>query len=168
MLGDFHDIRAVMEWVEIPCPPSANALFIRMRGKTIKTATYDRWISAAGWLMKAARVQSMGAARCMVEIQAKANNRRDLDNFAKPIMDLLVSMGVIRDDRMSIVREIRLTVGETTRVRVTPWSNDDGCKKMVPDAPMPNQATGTEEDRRPGNSLSVRRVSAHREPVEVG
>jgi crossover junction endodeoxyribonuclease RusA len=122
-----------MEWVQIPCPPSQNALFLTLRnGRRAKTKIYDAWINEAGWLVKAANLQKLGNAPVMIEIQAKENRRRDLGNYEKPITDLLVSLQIINDDRCAIVRKIVMTWGKHTCVRVTPW-RDDEC--LVPDPP---------------------------------
>jgi crossover junction endodeoxyribonuclease RusA len=123
-----------MEWVQIPCPPSANALFKTLTNRRrAMTGVYHAWINEAGWLLKAANLQRFGNAPVMIEIQAKENRRRDLGNYEKPITDLLVSLQIINDDRNAIVRKIVMTWGKHTCVRVTPWREDDEC--VVSDAP---------------------------------
>lgn len=46
------------------------------------------------------------AGRVEITIEVATNNRRDLDNYNKPVIDLLVSHRLIKTDRMSVVRRV--------------------------------------------------------------
>lgn len=102
--------------IDLPTPPSVNAMFANVpRVGRVKTAAYKRWITDAGWFVNAAGPfhTLTVAVRCVIEITRTNKRRRDLDNCAKPVLDLLVKMGVIADD--SLVDEIimRWRYGDT-------------------------------------------------------
>lgn len=80
-------------------PPSANAMYRNAPGKgRVKTKVYQDWIKAAGWEVA---VQNPGCISGPYHLQIsvkRASLRKDIDNFCKPVSDLLVSMGVVDDD----------------------------------------------------------------------
>ena len=82
-------------------PPSVNSLWTNVRGRgRVRTPAYDRWRKAAGWELQAQRPK---AVKGRVAIQIRASppvRKRDLDNLAKPALDLLVAHGAIEDDAM--------------------------------------------------------------------
>ena len=88
---------------ELPRPPSVNSLFRNPSRRDrkplgrIKTKAYEAWIAAAGWTLRAARPPRFTGA---YELTIAFGRRKgaDLDNFAKAIGDLLVSVHVVRDD----------------------------------------------------------------------
>lgn len=88
---------------ELPRPPSINSLWrapTKTDGKRlgrIKTKTYDTWQHKAGWALRAARAPRLFGRYALV-IEIGRRKGADLDNFAKAINDLLVSMNVVRDD----------------------------------------------------------------------
>ena len=88
--------------VRLPVPPSTNALFVTFRDRggirRAKTKEYLSWITAAGFMLNTQRPKPI-KGRIEVEIMVKRNNRRDLDNFLKAILDLLVGHSLIEDDR---------------------------------------------------------------------
>lgn len=88
--------------LECRAPPSANACFRNAAGKgRVKTKVYTDWITAAGWEIA---VQNPGCVSGPYHLQIsirRASLRRDLDNFCKPISDLLVTMGIVDDDRFA-------------------------------------------------------------------
>ena len=93
--------------LKLPLCPSTNHLNANRRdGKgRAKTTVYKAWINGAGWWLKTQPHRLIdGPVR--VSIEAPINRTRDLDNIAKPTLDLLVSKGVIQDDRW--VDELRL------------------------------------------------------------
>ncbi len=60
-----------------------------------------------------------------VEARAPDRRARDLDNLLKPILDLLVSMQIIEDDKSKIVRSITAHWSDgDPGVTVTVWSTD--------------------------------------------
>lgn len=89
--------------VNVPLPPSTNNLFATPRGKTfrVKSAQYKRWIDDAGkmLLQQGPRPDALTASLGVsIDATRPAGIRRDLDNLCKPILDLLVKMGVVMDD----------------------------------------------------------------------
>lgn len=93
--------------LNLPVPPSANNLHANSphrRGR-YKTGEYRDWIKVAGWCLIEGK-PIHGPVR--VSIVAPHNGRRDLDNHAKPCIDLLVSNGLIDSDRCKTVRHISM------------------------------------------------------------
>lgn len=100
--------------LKLPPPPSTNALY---SGRRFKTASYKAWINEAGWELKMQHWQPVKGA---FELLVQLPGRGDLDNL-KAVPDLLVSMGVIPDDRRKFMR--RLTIEPTwgpCTVTITP------------------------------------------------
>ena len=130
----FHPIfrgNAGMIEFEIPVPPSANALYAnrkygRGRGRgRVKTAAYRSWITAAGACIPVHEVTDQRPA--IIWLAVPYSGRRDLDNYAKPIMDLLTAHKVLQNDTMKWVRGISLTAVEgrkTVRVTIERIGND--------------------------------------------
>lgn len=81
-------------------PPSTNGLFLNAghRGR-IKTPRYRAWLTDAGWQLEKQKPLAM-CGDIGVEISARRpdKRKRDIDNLAKPILDLLVTHRVIEDD----------------------------------------------------------------------
>lgn len=84
--------------LDLPLPPSANALHVTVRGRRVRSARYTRWLRDVRWLML--RAPTYGRSTVEVAVAAPIDRRRDLDNVAKPLLDALVAHEVIRDDRM--------------------------------------------------------------------
>jgi len=93
--------------VSLPYPPSANAIWRNVAGKTLKSEPYRKWISAA---FANAVEQGVGTLRrqkipgrySLTILADRPDNRhRDLDNLAKPISDLLKTVGAIEDDHLA-------------------------------------------------------------------
>lgn len=82
-----------------PLPPSLNNMFVNVRGRgRIKSDRYRTWINAAGWDVKIAKAKPMhGPVRVSILLN-RPSKRSDLDNLTKPILDLLVTHGVLLDD----------------------------------------------------------------------
>lgn len=93
--------RPVAETVrlDLPFPPSINALWRRGRTGMYRSPTYMTWINAAGTalsLQKPGRID--GNYIIALELERKDNRRRDCDNLIKAVSDLLELHGVIEDD----------------------------------------------------------------------
>lgn len=88
--------------VRLPVPPSTNALFVafKQRGgiERAKTKEYKAWITAAGLMLNVQRPKPI-KGRVQLWIHVPRNNRRDLDNHLKALLDLLVGHSLIEDDR---------------------------------------------------------------------
>lgn len=89
--------------LELPMPPSANALFgTRKDGRRYTTKKYKDWQIAAGWEYHAQRrriTPIRGPYTIHIVLSAKGR-RGDCDNRIKATQDLLVKLGVTPDDRL--------------------------------------------------------------------
>jgi crossover junction endodeoxyribonuclease RusA len=94
--------------IELPYPPSVNAMWRSVRGRSILSAKGRAYYQLA--TLKIVE-QSAGAAmpgRLAVRIKAYPpdNRRRDLDNLFKATLDALTKGGVYEDDSQIDVLEI--------------------------------------------------------------
>ncbi len=87
-------------------PPSTNGLFIEItdsktgKRKRIKSADYAAWRTEMGWEIKRQKVRKIltGPVTILIEM-VRTNQRADLDNRIKALLDLTVEMNLIGDDR---------------------------------------------------------------------
>lgn len=80
-------------------PPSTNAL-TKNNGWGLgrsKTAAYKAWIKAAGWEINLQHPNRLYGS-FGVKIWVSPDLRLDIDNFIKPVVDLLVRMNIVPDD----------------------------------------------------------------------
>jgi Holliday junction resolvase RusA-like endonuclease len=108
--------------LQLPIPPSANALFTNRAGTTqrIKTNAYRAWVAEAGWAVNLAGRPAEPIGRCRIEIDLPFNRTRDIDNAIKPVADLMVRQRVIVDDRWVDEYLVR-RVPATEALEVTIW-----------------------------------------------
>lgn len=88
--------------INIPRPPSANALWRAVNGRNIRSQVYRSWLADAGWvvnLQKPGRIE--GPYTMSVTVTRPDKRRRDLSNYLKALEDLLVHLGVITDDHLA-------------------------------------------------------------------
>lgn len=86
--------------ISIPVPPSSNNLFANGRRGRFKTAEYKSWIDEAGWTVKAQKPTPVkGPYKLFITVP---KIRGDLGNREKAVSDLLVSLGLIDDDRHAV------------------------------------------------------------------
>lgn len=89
----------------LPFPPSVNALWRSVKGRTILSKPYRLWRDlAASLLMLQMRGQKpiTGPYTMSVSIDRPDRRRRDLSNVGtKAIEDALVTAGVIEDDSLA-------------------------------------------------------------------
>lgn len=113
-----------MQVIDIkPLPPSLNNMFVNVRGRgRIKSDRYRTWINAAGWDVKLAKAKPIhGPVRVSILIN-RPNKRSDLDNLVKPILDLLVTHGVLIDDSQVMALSTEWSdVVEGVRIFLEPW-----------------------------------------------
>lgn len=97
-----------MTTITLPFPPSINALYRAVKGRSILSKAYRDWRAAAEAEVLAQRPAKMiGPVSVTVELCPPNKLRRDLDNAGfKAVLDLLVAMGVIEGDDIRTVREI--------------------------------------------------------------
>ena len=115
--------------VTIPTPPSSNNLYGNKRSPSGKragryrTRAYENWIERAGWDINRQRANVdpvSGPYRLLLELP---RIRGDADNRIKAASDLIVSMGLVDDDRHCVACTVtvdRANPSEYARVIVTP------------------------------------------------
>ena len=93
-----------MQTFSIDWPPSVNRIFFNRkpgekgRGRG-KTQEYRDWRQTAGWEAKAfAKPLAQGNYRVVIEASRPDKIRRDVDNFIKPVVDMLAATGLTPDD----------------------------------------------------------------------
>ena len=86
----------------LPFPPSANAIWRNVNGRTLKSAAYRSWLQEALLLLRAQRAPSVkGSYRLALFADRPDNRRRDLGNLEKAVSDVLVQAGVVEDDHLA-------------------------------------------------------------------
>lgn len=94
--------------LRLPYPPSVNGYWVRTRfgmavgarGKKYREAVQGSWMSQGAGKMKPGRL------RVTVEIYPPNQQRRDLDNICKALLDSLTACGVWADDEL--IDDLRL------------------------------------------------------------
>ena len=83
----------------LPPPPTTNNLFLNAGRKgRIKSPRYRSWENTAGWELKRQRPGTI-AGDWQADIALPSGLTGDLDNYLKPIFDLLVKHRVVDDDK---------------------------------------------------------------------
>ena len=111
--------RAAVISFTVPFPPSTNALF---RGRRFKTAAYKYWRIEAGLAVIVQNVPKLPPGDVSVEIALPHGFRLgDIDNRIKAVLDSIVDMQIISDDRF--VCDLRIYWehgGNACRVTIRP------------------------------------------------
>ena len=104
--------------VSLPVPTSTNQLYIyRGKFRTI-SPKYRAWKRAAGEAMSRQSFDPM-AGDVDVRITVPRDNRRDLDNYCKALLDCLVEHGVISSDRnVQFLQIQKLPMDDKTTVHI--------------------------------------------------
>lgn len=85
--------------ITLPYPPSSNAIWRNVEGRTLKSSAYRQWLKEAAWTVLQQRPEPhKGSFRATVLIGRPDRRRRDNHNLTKAILDLLEQTGVIEDD----------------------------------------------------------------------
>ena len=82
-------------------PISVNSLFANVAGKgRVRSKRYRAWASAAGWdfVGKGSITGPFEVAIILSRKKARANS--DLDNYAKAVIDMLVTHKIVEDDHL--------------------------------------------------------------------
>ena len=112
----------MQDWTfRLPTPPSANNLFVNVPGVgRVKGKKYVAWISAAKqWLMTQKRPQDPITYRVNLDIQVpRPKVRADISNRIKPVEDMLMRGGILKDD------------SQVQRVTAS-WFDGPDCKVVV-------------------------------------
>lgn len=87
-------------FLELPTPPSVNAMYRNAAGKgRVDTQLYKDWKGHAGWRLRLQKPETItGPVLILVNIE-RTSDLADVDNRIKALFDLLVTHGVIVDDR---------------------------------------------------------------------
>ena len=155
--------RGACYFVNVPVPPSANALNWNAPGKgRVSVKEYRRWQRDAGMLVNAAVKEDLPTGPWGVQIAARVGHHRDIDNLVKPINDLLVKCGIIEDDRYveegeyrripegkeSLVPEGHVRIGVYSMLLAWPEFETDGTRKSPEEyASMTLRGGGLDGDR---------------------
>jgi len=100
-------MHSIMFKVEIP--PSANSIWRSYRGRVVKSKKYTLWQQIS--CLQIGRVGTfLEPVAVSIEVVTGKGWRsnRDLDNIAKPILDLLKTVEIIQDDSTKFVKSISL------------------------------------------------------------
>lgn len=90
-----------MTVLHLPYPPSLWKLYYGHGKSRRKSTAYQKWINAAGWQLKLQKPKAHSGTIAISYFATKPDKRgRDLDNLTKPILDLLVTHQVIKDDSL--------------------------------------------------------------------
>ena len=84
--------------LKLPPPPTANGLFATVGRRRIKSRRYRAWLTEAGWELQRQRNGCIGGP-WEADIALPTGLRGDADNYAKPILDLLVKHHIVDDDK---------------------------------------------------------------------
>lgn len=97
---------------EITTPPSTNELYSNApKVGRIKTQKYKAWISTISGELLIQRVKPQKSP-VSIHVTVPKNNRRDLDNYLKPILDAMSGFKVIEGDTMKHVQHITIGASE--------------------------------------------------------
>jgi Holliday junction resolvase RusA-like endonuclease len=89
-------------------PPSANQSYANKKnGGRMTTIKYADWQKLAGLQLKRPQYPIKSPVQICIYV-GKCNQARDLDNFAKPTIDLLKKIGWIENDNLLHVEKINL------------------------------------------------------------
>lgn len=88
-----------MTAINLPYPPTTNNLFKNVGRGRARTDQYNRWIQHGTAMILQQRPQKVAGPYSLYLRAVRPDRRaRDLGNLEKPISDLLVKCGVVRDD----------------------------------------------------------------------
>jgi len=95
--------------LSLPMPPSSNGLFANKKaGGRFKTQGYKDWQKIAGTCVKDAHRLNLGPYSISIALKrSTVSCLSDLTNREKAISDLLVSHGVVKDDRYCQMMSMR-------------------------------------------------------------
>lgn len=94
-----------------------------MHGR-FKTVAYKKWLTDAGWELKAQRPPRVEGRYAMHLSFGAVRQRRDLSNCIKAVEDLIVAHGIVEDDSLAvrIVAEWASEPGVTVTIQQEPSS----------------------------------------------
>lgn len=143
------DQSAVIKF-NITNPPSLNKLWVQIlaaNGKPIRTRSreYKEWAITAGWELRSQAVGNEPIA-CRFDVLIEVPiSRRDTDNWPKPILDILESVGIVTND------------GNQNKVLLSPVSRDN-CQVTL--TTLPEMGDIRKPARKRGDPRKTRTLSA--------
>lgn len=91
--------------VELPFPISVNAMYRVFKGRPVLSPRYRAWKLEAGLKLNVqAKTRIVGPVNVRLALVAPDRRKRDADNLAKCVLDLLVTHGIIEADDSRIVQ----------------------------------------------------------------
>ncbi len=101
---------------KLPLPPSVNNLFATVRGRRVKSLRYRHWLADAGLcILQQGKCGIASPVKVSIYLDGKVNRQRDLDNFSKPVLDLLTSAGVIQNDNLMHVVAVHMVYSPSAK-----------------------------------------------------
>lgn len=92
---------------EFPLPPTANNLFINVRGGRVKSPGYREWVKAVGpYALLKPRFELQGDVVAVYAYGKPSNRRMDVCNREKGVSDILQAWGILKDDSQLV--DVRL------------------------------------------------------------
>ena len=116
----------MMQSYTLPAPPTLNRMYRAVgRGRVLKAKEYRAWLKEADALMHAHRVPVRISGPVKVHIVAfpKDKRIRDIDSYAKPLLDLLECAVLVDDSQVEVLQLERMEpTGEPhcVHIHVTP------------------------------------------------
>lgn len=104
-------------------PPSANAIWRNVKGRTLKSQVYRQWLKTVSWQIAEQRNRERCKLPCLDTLTGpcavslslrRPRANADLDNRIKPVLDALEAGGAIADDK------------QVTTICAA-WGDHDGC-----------------------------------------
>jgi Holliday junction resolvase RusA-like endonuclease len=111
-----------MTVLTLPFPVSVNAMFADGLSRRVKSQKYCDWIIEAGYALNRQHpAQIFGQVELKYEVEEKPDKiRRDVENYAKGVSDLLVKHKIILADDNTVVRKLTMEWAPDVKgVRIT-------------------------------------------------
>ena len=91
----------MIQTYKVAAPPSANVMYRHVGSKVLKSKAYRDWLADACCEIYAKGYPTPmdGPLRVSITVQPHDRRLRDLDNYAKPCLDLLEAAAVISNDQ---------------------------------------------------------------------
>ena len=89
-------------------PSKKNSRINTYNGRSFPSKAYTEWHANAGAQLLEQGIVNFTKVELDIQFEFRTNRRTDLDNKLSSILDLLVDMGIIEDDRWQIVGDMRI------------------------------------------------------------
>ena len=108
-----------MTEIQLPFPPSVNAMFINVRRGRAVSKEYELWKADASEALFRQKPRPV-LGRCEIRIDLDDKRQGDADNRAKAVLDALVAHGTLPGDSKKYVK--RVSIG---------WERVEGCRVAI-------------------------------------